>query len=219
MVIVKEFDLFEGINYEDEYIIFYPSGEIIYLDNADVSLLLKKHIIYRSPKYDNTLISSDYYIDDIKNYIYQTPSFSKSTISKFLEECGLLPDQYKILEDMSIDAYGQVNMSYRGLKKIPYKFNKCTSNFDCSHNNLINLHNSPLSVHGNFNCSYNSLETLEGGPKMVQRVYNCSNNYLTTLKGSPTKLKYFDCSDNLLTDLNYAPIVSDYLNKKNNKFK
>jgi hypothetical protein len=221
-VVVTKFNLYEGASIIAEYIVCYPSGEVIYTNGVDLDILLKKRIIYPSSKNKDYYVASDYYTDQVKEYVehFQQPVFgvSRINIQKFLEECGLLPDQYKILDDLSIDVMSSINMTYKSLKKIPYKFNRCTSDFNCSHNNLKTLENAPVSVHGTFNCSFNDLETLEYGPKMVNRVYNCSNNYLTTLKGAPLKLKYFDCSDNLLTDLSYAPIVTDNFNKKNNSF-
>lgn len=221
-MVITKFNLFEGLFIKSDFIVCYPSGEVIYTDNVDLEQLIKKRLIYPSSKNKNYYIVSDYYSNQVKEFIEdsQKPAFaiSRTSIKTFLEECGLLSDQYKILEDLSIDALGAVNMSYKNLSKIPYKFNRCTSDFNCSHNNLKTLENAPFSIHGSFNCSFNELDTLQGGPKMVNNVYNCSNNYLTTLEGAPFRLKYFDCSDNLLTDMAYAPVVTDSLIKKNNKF-
>ena len=52
-------------------------------------------------------------------------------IAQFLDYCGLLKDQWKVNDDGSIDAFGPVNMSYQNLVKIPIKFNKCFSDFNC----------------------------------------------------------------------------------------
>jgi len=223
-MVITKFNLFEGADFDDcDYVVCLPSGEVIYTEGADLKELELKRIIFKNSYKDIYFLCADYYANNVRKYIeaVRKPviSSTRSNIMKFLEDCGLLPDQYKILEDLSIDVMGPVNMSYKNLKKIPFKFNRCTSNFNCSHNNLITLENSPASVHGVFNCSYNDLENLENGPKMVSKAYNCSNNYLKTLKGAPIRLTFFDCSNNLLTDLKYAPLVSDIFLKNNNRFK
>jgi len=220
-MVITKFNLFENYS-EAEYIVCFPSGEIIYTKDSDLDYLTARGMIYRNKKNPEYFISPDCYRDKIIQYIedFRGPVFAinRLTIAKFLEDCGVLNDQYKILDDLSIDLLGPIDMSHKKLEKIPFKFNRCTSDFNCSNNELKTLTNAPLSVHGNFNCSFNNLKTLENGPKMVSRVYNCSNNELISLKGSPSKLKFFDCSNNLLTNLSYAPKVSDSFNMENNNF-
>ena len=46
---------------------------------------------------------------------------------------------YTINKDFSIDVNENVNLSNRGLKKLPLKFNKVNGYFDCSRNNLTSL--------------------------------------------------------------------------------
>jgi len=127
--------------------------------------------------------------------------------------------QFTIHNDYSVDAFGPVFMGYMNLNRIPVKFNRCSSDFDCSNNVLTTLENSPKTVHGNFNCSNNELINLKEGPEFVSMSYNCSHNLLESLEGSPAKLKNFNCSDNFLKNLDYAPIVSGNFIKNDNLLK
>ena len=78
--------------------------------------------------------------------------------------------------------------------------------FDCSHNNLTSLENSPKSVNVFFDCGANKLTTLEGGPKTINRHYYCNTNQLTSLKGAPETVGGdFYCVNNKLTSLVGAP--------------
>lgn len=74
---------------------------------------------------------------------------------------------YTINEDSSIDVDGMVNISIRGLKKLPLVFNRVSAYFECSGNQLITLEGSPRYVGSWFNCSSNDLTTLEGAPDYV----------------------------------------------------
>jgi hypothetical protein len=225
-MVITKFNLYENVVQYEPIAVCIPSGEVIYLGYADIDTLRLNGYLFKIRVEDEYYRCSDYHSEYIKQHINKNintkpiVSLSRTAIMEFLEDCGLLKDQYRILDDLSIDAMGPVNMSNRFLKRIPYKFNRCTSDFICSDNELSTLENTPLSVHGNFNCSFNKLHSLEGGPKMVSRGYNCSYNTLTTLKGAPMKLNFFNCSHNFLNNLNYAPEVvnSDNFIKNDNYF-
>jgi hypothetical protein len=212
-MLITKFNLYENAVQNELMAVCIPSGEVIYLGNANIETLRLSGYLFKIRSSDEYYRCSDKHREYIKKYLNKISkpivSLSRLTIMDFLENCGLLKDQYKILDDLSIDAMGPVNMSNQFIKRIPYKFNRCTSDFICSDNELSTLENAPLSVHGNFNCSFNKLQSLEGGPKMVSRVYNCSHNSLTTLKGAPVKLNFFNCSHNFLTNLKYAPDVKN----------
>lgn len=221
----------------DNYIVSVPSGEVIYCDLNDISVLTKLNYTY----YDNSrgilslyrFICSDFFAPKVKEYLnnkypQKLNKFSKvddwidnsekGKIAEFLMSCGLLKDQFTIYDDLSIDAKGPVDMSNKKLTKIPYRFKRCTSDFNCSNNKLTSLENSPYTVHGNFNCSFNHLTNLKDGPRLVSKVYNCSNNLIESLDGVPIRLNHFNCSHNFLSNLDGAPIVMYSFTRNNNLF-
>lgn len=214
---VKDFKIFES--WSDEYVVSIPSGEVIYVSRDDLDLLLERKYIYFNSAL-NRYACYDFLMSKIKNYLFSNPEeiSGKKEIEKFLINCGLLKDQFKINDNGSVDTFGPVNMSYQKLKGIPVKFGRCTSDFNCSHNKLKNLRNSPYEVHGRFNCSFNDLENLSYGPKEVYGAYICNHNLLMSLIGSPAKLKIFDCSYNLLYNMDGAPVVTHNLIKNDNLF-
>lgn len=161
-----------------EYIVSLPSGLVIDMKKIDIIKLFRMKLVKINLKIQK-FYCSDADVDRIYELLNKNKELNnKQEISSFLIDCGLLTDQFTIYDDLSVDVYGPINMSYKHLFKIPFKFNRTTSNFDCSFNNLSTLENSPKIVHGYFNCSYNFLKNLHGGPKHVSKGYNCSNNNL-----------------------------------------
>lgn len=212
---IKNFKMFENDDWSDNYIILVPSGEILYYHNVNIEPLIKKNIVMY--KNNGSYIASDINIKTIKNFLDNIlyGDSEKINIIKFLNECGLKSDHYKIESDLTVSAFSEVNMSYMNLKKIPIKFNRCTSNFICSHNELTTLENAPVSVHGVFNCSFNRLKNLKFGPQLVSKAYICSNNELISLSGAPLKVDVFNCSSNYLKDLHGAPIANTLIKNDN----
>ena len=76
---------------------------------------------------------------------------------------------YTINTDGSIDVDGDVDISVKGLREIPIKFNKITGGFYCDNNKLTSLEGGPKSVGGHFYCSDNKLTSLEGAPQSINR--------------------------------------------------
>jgi len=103
---------------------------------------------------------------------------------------------YTINQDGSIDA-NYVNLSSKGLSKLPLKFNKINGWFNCSWNNLTTLEGSPKEVNGDFYCHNNKLISFEYVPKIVRGGFDCDNNNIKTFEYFPSFVKqYFDCKDN-----------------------
>ena len=105
---------------------------------------------------------------------------------------------------------GNLDLSRMNLSVLPsiLKNVNVDGYFDCSHNNLTSLENSPKSVNEFFDCGVNKLTTLEGGPKTVNRHYYCNTNQLTSLKGAPETVGGdFYCVNNKLTSLVGAPKI------------
>jgi hypothetical protein len=97
---------------------------------------------------------------------------------------------YTINDDYSIDVDDNVDLSSKGLEKIPLKFNKVTGYFNCMANSLTNLENAPKWVDRNFMCQhqYNgSFTSLKGAPEHVGFRFDCHNNpNLISLEGLPS---------------------------------
>lgn len=174
-------------------------------------------------------------------------------ISETLKQNFLVEKQLKIhwLIEMGIENYnfssnglinvaGDVNLSNKGLKDLPYQFGKVEGKFDisdndlhslkgvpfevggdfnCSKNRLVEVLYAPRKIGGSFDCSKNSLKSLELGPLDVGKNYICSNNKLTSLKEVIDKINgFFDCSFNYLTSLKYSPkIVNSFYSCLANK--
>ena len=90
-------------------------------------------------------------------------------IHKICSEYGI--ENYTINGDGSIDVDGNVNLSERGLTKLPLKFNNVSHSFSCNSNNLTTLEGSPKSVGGDFYCNHNGLTTLEFSPQSCGGFY------------------------------------------------
>ena len=65
---------------------------------------------------------------------------------------------------------GDVDLSNRGLTKLPVKFREVGGYFYCSHNSLTSLEGAPQEVNGNFYCSHNKL-SIEELEKTIDRPY------------------------------------------------
>ena len=115
-------------------------------------------------------------------------------------------DNYTVNEDGTVDVDGDVELSDKGLKKLPLKFGRVTGHFFCDKNQLSNLEGSPNYVGGGYHCHYNKLTTLEGAPNEVGGDFYCHVNNLVTLEGSPSRVGggYY-CYNNSLINLEGAP--------------
>ena len=108
---------------------------------------------------------------------------------------------YVINSDESIDVYGNVNLSNKGLTKIPLTFNKVTGDFDCKNNYITSLKGCPKKVEY-LDCSDNKLTSLEYSPEYVDGSFYCSSNNLTSLKGISLYIGgSFGFNDNNITNL------------------
>ena len=97
---------------------------------------------------------------------------SKEYIKSICQKYGI--KNYTIDDDGSIDVNGNVDLSGRGLTKLPLKFRNVT---------------------GDFYCSYNQLTTIEGAPKSVSGKFGCDNNQLVNLDFAPS-CQSLSCFDN-----------------------
>ena len=124
-------------------------------------------------------------------------------ISLICKQYGI--ENYTINPDGSIDVYGDVDLSHKGLTELPLRFNRVSGYFDCGSNNLTTLKGSPRWVGGIFACSRNQLTSLEFSPEYVGGWFSCEfndliDNYCGTEIGGRF---YTSLEQDGLTDDNY----------------
>ena len=128
---------------------------------------------------------------------------SNLEIEKICQELGI--KNFQIVDGL-VNVLGDVDISRRGLTRIPVKFGRVEGDFYCYGNQLTSLEGAPQSVGGNFWCHNSQLTSLDGAPKRVGGYFNCSNNQLTSLEGAPQSVGgNFWCHNNQLTSLEGAP--------------
>ena len=110
--------------------------------------------------------------------------------------------------DSTYSAEGDVNLSHKGLTKLPVRFKEVGRGFDCGYNQLTSLEGAPKEVGGDFYCNFNQLTSLEGAPQKVGGDFWCVDNKLTTLKGAPKEVGGdFYCEHNQIVTLEGIGIV------------
>ena len=115
---------------------------------------------------------------------------------------------------------GAYDCSNNDLKNLHHATQNC-AHFYCSNNQLVSLEGAPQQI-GQFICAYNNLTSLEFGPQKVEYLYDCSFNQLTSLKHIPLKITgSLRCSNNNLLNLEHAPkkITEDFVLFDNPKLK
>ena len=83
---------------------------------------------------------------------------------------------YTINQDGSIDVNEYVDLSNKGLTKLPLKFNKINGDFYCDGNELTSFEFSPRIIRGDFDCEYNNIKTFEYFPIFVKVDFLCYSN-------------------------------------------
>ena len=93
------------------------------------------------------------------------------------------PEDYGIenytWNDGKLDVNRGVNLSNKGLTKLPFKFGVVKGYFYCDNNQLTSLQGAPEEVGGYFSCGYNRLTSLQGAPERVGGDFVCSNKLPT----------------------------------------
>jgi len=136
--------------------------------------------------------------------------FKRASDKKLSEAEQALKDwgiKYKKQPDSSILVPGDLDISGRGLTKLPDLSSvKVGGDFFCFNNQLTSLEHAPHTVGGGFYCSDNLLTSLEHAPHTVGGDFYCYNNQLTSLEHAPhTVGGDFYCDNNQLTSLEHAP--------------
>ena len=91
--------------------------------------------------------------------------------------------KYKFNSDGTLDVFESVNLSYKNLKELPFKFGKVDGYFDCWENNLTSLKGSPKIVKGNFYCDNNNLTSFKYTPEEVNGDFYCNGVNLKSIEG------------------------------------
>lgn len=115
-------------------------------------------------------------------------NFIKKWLTKrWLKKYGIKNYTINTIGEINVD--GDVNLTYRGIKKLPsyIQFGKVNGYFTCSLNKLISLKGVAKEVGGIFNCSYNKLTSLEGAPKTVIGSFACEGNTIKFTKDDVNK--------------------------------
>ena len=101
-------------------------------------------------------------------------SFGEEDIHDICEKYRI--ENYTINEDGSIDVDENVDLSYKGLAKIPLKFRNVSGYFSCSGNQLTSLEGCPKSVGGDFHCYGSKITTFEHLPLSIGGDFFCAFN-------------------------------------------
>ena len=115
---------------------------------------------------------------------------------------------YDILEDLSVNANGDVKLGAKKLSYLPIQFNHIEGNFELFNNDLITLKGCPIRVSGNFAISTNNLKSLENSPIYVGGDFHMGFNQVNNLNSFHTEIgKTLYCDNNPLTTLNDLSIT------------
>ncbi len=106
-------------------------------------------------------------------------TFTKTQIEHQLDEWNIV--NYKIHDNLVVDVSQNVDISFRVKQRVlPFKFGFINGDFDCAHNQLTSLTNSPDVVYGSFFCGRNQLVSLQGAPKWIHLHFDCSDNKISS---------------------------------------
>ena len=127
-------------------------------------------------------------------------------------------DELKTLDNPVI--FGNINLSSKGLKKLPDMSNVTLyGDFLCQNNALNSLKGIPNQINGKLNCARNKIKSLRHMPKCIGDGFDCSHNKIKDLRYlSDGVAGDINCSYNELVDLSYgASECTGVFNCSNNK--
>ncbi len=156
--------------------------------------------------YQNNIDKNAYELIDIHDHINQAlfnEMISKDNLpNDYFEKLKLQDHQY------ILNIKGNINISFKKLKEIPFQFYHIEGSFDCAHNELTSLKGSPQSVESDFDCSSNELKVLKGCTQFINGSFYCGNNQLKSLEYCPQSIGgHFYCDHNQLTYLEHCPRI------------
>lgn len=126
----------------------------------------------------------------VKNYtefLNEELSIYSDEGQRLLRDLNMHRQFMTVNNDGSIDYDGNIDLSGRDIKEIPFKFGTVNGNFNCSNTKIISLKNSPKYINGDADFSdNNNIISLENGPIEIEGNFDCSGSrYLYTLKSGP----------------------------------
>jgi hypothetical protein len=125
---------------------------------------------------------------------------STKSIDDICREYGI--QNYTINPDGSVDVDGDVNLTFKGLEKIPIKFGNVKGEFSCYHNKLTSLEGCPKSV-DILRAYNNKLKSFIGTPKVVNTL-QVNDNEILSLKGLEySSITYLQYSNNPIHHITY----------------
>lgn len=112
-----------------------------------------------------------------------------------------------ILDDLSIDVYGDVAFSNCDFNMLPFKFNEVKGNFNMrSCYKLDDFTGFPIKVGGDMKLASSGLDTLIGLPtKEVGKDFSFNSNNIQTLEGCPQVGGSIDAGSNDIYTLEFLP--------------
>lgn len=112
-----------------------------------------------------------------------------------------------ILDDLSIDVYGDVAFSNCDFNRLPFKFNEVKGNFNMkSCYKLDDFTGFPIKVGGDMKLESSGLDTLIGLPtKEVGKDFSFNSNNIQTLEGCPQVGGSIDAGSNDIYTLEFLP--------------
>ena len=152
-------------NFEDKIVIYSLSCEQTNLEEFES---LEGRIKDLNDKYEYIIIDNKICIG-LPEYL---------NIFKEVEKLGI--KSYTFNDDGSIDVNGGVDLSFKHLTKIPFKFRNVSGSFYCDYNSLTSLSGGPKTTGHDFSCNGNNLTSLDGCPKTVGNNFHCQSNKLLT---------------------------------------
>ena len=75
-------------------------------------------------------------------------AMNRKQIEKWLKKYGI--ENYTIHDNLVVDVDGNVDLSNKKLKVLPFQFGNVTGYFDCSNNQLTSLQYCPTTVGESF---------------------------------------------------------------------
>lgn len=79
-------------------------------------------------------------------------------IAEWLEEINILDDDYKLDENFQIEIFGDVNITNKGIEKLPYfiNFSKVYGDFYAAGNDWTSLNGFPKEIFGDFQIKFSN---------------------------------------------------------------
>jgi hypothetical protein len=112
---------------------------------------------------------------------------NKREIKEKLERFLSMDGEYRICDDGTIVAYGNVNAG-RAISHLPFKFSSIAGHLYLANSNLKSFQNSPAEVGGNLWAHNNQIQSLAGMPSKVGGNLSLERNPLKSLEGLSTEI-------------------------------